>query len=304
MSLQKIENLKSSSSSLADELNNVDLQKENKNLENEVAVLKGKMLKIKEYEKKRIEQHEKLEKLSKQKVKELEHLTISLKRIKPKEKPRCRFEWKCKRGAFCKFDHSYLYRKVNSHLLNSAVLMPITPIEQLCEVCGNIFVSLEDLQAHIENCQNSMSKSHENCSKCGKLFNSKQEMEEHVRNEHTVDQISDEVNKCSTCTKDFNTTLSLKMHMKMNHQAKPMEDQSPADVILDSQNFSCLLCNMDFLSIQQMDSHMDELHEGRWKLGDVIGEGDDSEEINSEYSDTESEEVHTSDDSKTEDSES
>ena len=65
--------------------------------------------------------------------------------------------------------------------------MPFTPIEQLCEVCGNIFVSLEDLQAHIENCQNSMSKSHENCSKCGKLFNSKQEMEENVRNEHTVD---------------------------------------------------------------------------------------------------------------------
>jgi hypothetical protein len=37
---------------------------------------------------------------------------------------------------------------------------------------------------------------------------------------------------------------------------------------------------MDFLSHQKMDSHMDEMHEGRWKVcdEDILGEGDEFEE--------------------------
>ena len=148
-----------------------------------------------------------------------------------------------------------------------------------------------------------MSKSPENCSECGKILTSKQEVEEHGKNEHTEDRISEI--KCSTCTRIFNSKSSLRMHMKMNHQPEVRDDQSSGDVILDPQNLSCLLCKMEFLSIEQMDSHMDEMHGGRWKFGDVdvVGEEDVSEEITSDYSDTESEEVDTSEDSKSEDSE-
>jgi uncharacterized C2H2 Zn-finger protein len=177
-----------------------------------------------------------------------------------------------------------------------------------------------------------MDKGHENCPNCGNFFNSKQEMEYHVQTEHANEILKKfDANyegkqavkefKCSSCTMVFETTSSMKRHRKRNHQSRRMEDQSFAEFKSSddkhckstlnegdcTQNFSCVMCKLDFQSIEDMDSHMDEMHGGRWKLGDedVIREGDDYEETSSEYSDTESEseEVHTSDESKSEDSE-
>ena len=53
-------------------------------------------------------------------------------------KTRCKFGWDCRRGFFCKFDHSYLYRKVNKRLdspfkcklCNKTFHLQWTPISQ------------------------------------------------------------------------------------------------------------------------------------------------------------------------------
>ena len=45
-------------------------------------------------------------------------------------------------------------------------------------------------------------------------------------------------------------------------------------------NYTCVLCKVDFKFVEEMDQHMDDMHEGRWKIGDedAIWEGDDYEE--------------------------
>ena len=68
--------------------------------------------------------------------------------------------------------------------------------------------------------------------------------------------------------------------------------------------FECLLCKEEFDGCEEMNHHMDNKHEGRWKHGDpdVISEGDEYDESSSS-SDLESEdsfENNFSDDKETE----
>ena len=205
--LKKTENLKSSSSSLADELKNADINIEKKNLENEVEVLKDEILKIKLFEKKRIAQYQKLEELSEQNFKKLEHLATSLKQLKPKVKPRCLFGWKCSRGSFCEFSHSYLHRKVNSH---SPILKPNTPPEQLCHLCGKVFEDRKMFMHHSECCivkdMTSEIKVPNECQKCFKVFASTLKFRKHIKREHSNFE-------CLQCGKYFVSEDELKKHV-------------------------------------------------------------------------------------------
>ena len=61
--------------------------------------------------------------------------------------------------------------------------------------------------------------------------------------------------------------------------------------------FECLLSKEEFDGSEEMNHHMDEKHEGRWKHGDpdVISEGDEYDESSSS-SDIESEDSFENDD--------
>ena len=58
-----------------------------------------------------------------------------------------------------------------------------------------------------------------------------------------------------------------------------------------NRNFEYGICVMNFVSLKEMDEHKDQVHEGRWKLGDpdVINEGNSYQESSkSKYSSTNS----------------
>ena len=80
---------------------------------------------------------------------QIRNLKYSLEKLKAERtncKPRCRFEWSCKKKAFCKYDHKYLYSRVNKNNL--------TPAEKnlSCELCGKCFKSRDICMKHSENC--------------------------------------------------------------------------------------------------------------------------------------------------------
>ena len=84
------------------------------------------------------------------------------------------------------------------------------------------------------------------------------------------------------------------------HQVK---DEPPkenfASKVSPKRKLECGLCILNFNCIEEMNSHMDCFHEGRWKYGDpdVVFEGDDYEESESEseYSSTEESNTNSSD---------
>ena len=59
------------------------------------------------------------------------------------------------------------------------------------------------------------------------------------------------------------------------------------------------MCVIDFENIDEMNAHMDNIHEGRWKYGDpdVVFEGEDYEESESDYSVSEYSDDNDSDES-------
>ena len=105
--------LKSSSSSLSEELDQALLKNANLDLECKIEDLKSR---IESFEKNKAEKKRlliKIEELSKSRDNELKNLKESIEsRIKPKENPNCRYGWNCRR-FFCRFNHSYLFSKDN-----------------------------------------------------------------------------------------------------------------------------------------------------------------------------------------------
>ena len=104
---------------------------------------------------------------------------------------------------------------------------------------------------------------------------------------------------CSLCQDKFKTKTSLKKHRTRNHGTKQAIDNSmnikdslrEEETILEENAtdsvpaYACDLCVVSFPNIQNMDKHMDYEHEGRLKIGDVIGEGDEYEESSLDESD-------------------
>jgi hypothetical protein len=76
--------------------------------------------------------------------------------------------------------------------------------------------------------------------------------------------------------------------------------QTVLNKIKPIRKLECGLCEMDFASIEYMDNHMDERHQGRWKLNDpdVVWEGESYDESSSEDPETETD--TDSDDDKSE----
>jgi hypothetical protein len=77
----------------------------------------------------------------------------------------------------------------------------------------------------------------------------------------------------------------------MNYKDEDLPEQ--IGKFSSNRKLECGLCDVDFHSVEEMNQHMDEEHEGRWKFDDpdVVMLGDDYEE--SEYSETDEEVTET-----------
>ena len=126
-----------------------------------------------------------------------------------KENPNCAFVRDCKR-LFCKFDHGFLFRKVN-HKLKAPITKP-TDEKLTCEMCKHLFESKSILKKHMETCTLEKNISKEvpkvHCDKCGNVFTSISKLRKHEQKEH-----SQELLECISCGKIFASEDELKEHV-------------------------------------------------------------------------------------------
>ena len=86
------------------------------------------------------------------------------------------------------------------------------------------------------------------------------------------------------------TKTSFKKHREEQiHEKHRLEDESTKDKFMHNiRKLECGMCVLEFQSVEDMDNHMDENHEGRWKINDpdVVYEGESYDENASDHSDT------------------
>ena len=186
--------MKSTQTSLSDELKKVSLEEMQKN--------------------KRICILEKLNLLGETRNEEISKLKESIENLKVKRmKPKCAFGWLCKKIT-CKFDHTFLYSKVNS-----TVKAPVAERERefLCDLCGKAFKDRAMFMHHSECCivivekADSDIKVPNECRKCFKVFASKFKLKKHMQTEH--------INfECHQCSKYFASQSELQDHKCYIHE--------------------------------------------------------------------------------------
>ena len=115
----------SSCGSIADEIESANHKLEKDRLQEEVEFMKTKFEHLEKSKKKRFDQLNKLEQLSTSRNQVISKIKSSLENLKQKKKklnqertPKCNYGWKCRRGRQCKFDHTYLYKKVNNSIVS------------------------------------------------------------------------------------------------------------------------------------------------------------------------------------------
>ena len=183
-----------------------------------------------------------------------------------------------------------------------------------CKDCSFVFENRSDLNNHKSQ---KHIKSEVECEMCGIFFISQEEFNEHKKEKHSdhdekgsndeeiialtklLENLVDkkpaiensEENtplKCDQCKNSFGTKRSLSVHIRRKHQIAQESSSLP--------EYKCGFCVINFDSIDQMDSHMDDHHGGRWKMydDDVILEGEDYMESSSDCTETDTSETENS----------
>lgn len=163
-----------------------------------------------------------------------------------------------------------------------------------CEQCGKFFVSRKELTEHRKS-HKSFDTSIVSLTNMLQGLLDKDECSNISNKEKHQDEIAAITFQCDDCSKTFLTKTSLKKHRKKIHKVyvvKNMPKENNPFKNNPNRKLECGMCVRNFVSLEEMDEHMDDTHGGRWKLGDpdVVFEGDSYEEsLDSEYSSTESE---------------
>jgi hypothetical protein len=180
--------------------------------------------------------------------------------------------------------------------LNHHVSQNHNDFEIECEICGRFFVSRNELNKH----RKSHAQNHTDIDLISERL-------EGLLEEKNLNQQDKEMQErkgaisgfiCDECDESFRTKGILNNHILTFHTSKNMnykDEDLPEQIGKFSSNrkLECGLCDVDFHSVEEMNQHMDEEHEGRWKFDDpdVVMLGDDYEE--SEYSETDEEVTET-----------
>ena len=124
--------------------------------------------------------------------KQLSNLMESIDKLNDKKVAvRCKFGWHCYR-RLCKYDHSYLYVKVNKTTCNKELIEKELSSE---------------MEAHNENNVTGTKEKNYQCSECCKAFKKNTHLKKHKRKNHS------EKYSCSICNKVFESQRKLKVHI-------------------------------------------------------------------------------------------
>ena len=94
--------------------------------------------------------------------------------------------------------------------------------------------------------------------------------------------------KTNECNKSFKLNADLANHKKSKHSHCDTKSVKKVNDGTKVSDFACIMCRIDFKSIDEMDNHMDDKHGGRWKKydPDVLREGDEETDSTEEESDS------------------
>ena len=253
----------SSCSSLADEIEIAADKLEKEKLVMEVGTLKAKILKCENNKKEKKVELDKLENLSINRELELSHLKCSIEKFISNSKTRCRFGWKCRRAQFCKFDHDFLFSKVNKPYRR--ITEPTKNEENctcLCDYCGKVFSSLAEYEEHKVEVQVE-SATLFYCIYCKNEFTSETEFIKHEQYCQEISRNMKDVKKksykCDHCEKSFVRIIDLGNHKKSKHNYDVSEDK----VISSNQQIElqCDLCDKKFGKKKTLLKHKRSSHE-------------------------------------------
>ena len=224
---------------LADEISLAKSEVDKENMGREIKVLKKKIVNLEKSRNGVAVFNKQLDKLGEKRKEDLAKLKSSIKNLKATNKQKCKFGWACRKSLFCKFDHTYLYSKVNYNKPKGSD-QPIfrDPPNLLCEMCGKTFKTKDKFEHHIEGCkatsntvlrnvatQNSQNKQCE-CEICLKIFSNNLHLKKHKQEEHANDEIS-----CSECGKYFISKEELMHHEKTEHGGQKLVDEDISDLL-------------------------------------------------------------------------
>ena len=196
-----------------------DIEKKNKEIEylkNKMASMAVNNEEIAKFEKRKKEFDvlcRELDSKNKNRMEEMEKLKLGIKALahkseKPKE--RCFYEWKCK-NIVCRFDHSFLNFKRNSHPIISTALARFP-----CPFCKKILESETDLDKHKTKQHGEIQGNSENCVPCDlckEVLKSKSHLSKHVEKNHGSVHV-----ECTKCGKYFVSENEVRYHMKKHSE--------------------------------------------------------------------------------------
>ena len=163
--------------------------------------------------------------------------------------------------------------------LNTHVIQKHSGADIECEQCEKFFVSRQELNAHRKTHTSDDQEIRTLNNLLEGILNNDVELKEcqELKRDSPLFQ-------CDDCNDALLTKTSLKRHKEMIHRANEVKETVPKEIdpFKNNQNrkLECGLCAVEFMSLDRMDEHMDEMHQGRWKLGDpdVVFEGDEYDE--------------------------
>ena len=287
--------------------------------------------------KERIDLLKHIETIENSKKEQIEDLKENISKLKQKTFPTCWYGKRCTR-RFCRFDHSAIFRKVNKRLeINKNMMNEMS----LCEKCGDSFEDHQSFSRHIQSCLGETQQSVQiilkcedcdfnyvkkaeldihvtqnhketeiECEQCGMYFVTIEELDVHrtTHINHTLQGLLEEQEKsflCNSCNETFVTKKSLRRHsQKYQKLVKDGICQKNIQKQFKNRKLDCGMCRMDLTSVENMDSHMDDKHEGRWKINDpdIVYDGESCSESSTDSSvtdDDEDESNTVSEDSET-----
>ena len=174
--------------------------------------------------------------------------------------------------------------------LNSHVIQDHSETEIEFEQCGKFFVSRKELRDHRKDHNNDKSETEKLNNMLEVLLNDKKDCSQKMQ--ASENQVSNSAFKCIVCNEEFLAKVNLRKHKQRFHQMNKSKEKEPLEnfqQIYPNRKQECNLCQLKFESIESMDVHMDDFHQGRWKINDpdVVWEGESYDESISESSESE-----------------
>ena len=223
---------------LENELNSIGEEKEH--LKVKVDNLEDELRKMQSAEKsgkeKRNSLYQILDTLTEERKENLDKLREKIQKMKHRRLPKCWYGIKCKR-LFCSFDHSNVFRKVNRNdrfSENSPPIIENCSSSILCEQCGFIFETLEQVKSHVETVheegqvlEDDLETTNEEpqgpkfqCRECSSIFYNRPDLNYHASVNHKEVDI-----ECNHCGKYFVSLNELKDHKQQYKDSKERDEQ-------------------------------------------------------------------------------